>query len=184
MQELIKLLHGREAMLGRGYFFDGDSHASYTVNYPLNPHCPWHETTAPIHAMPGFSSATPLQEIWDEAVRRLGSVDALDFGHELVLELACPKCGRRDSVWQSVDKITEAQALCPKCGAETTPSFFHSIQPGSELLNKTVAQIGLPPWEIIWARHGNESIGFEMAGDNSFAHGNAFKSQEVTHGPK
>jgi molybdopterin/thiamine biosynthesis adenylyltransferase len=184
VQELVKLLHGREAMLGRGFFFDGATHSSYTVNYQLNLDCPWHEPTAPIHSMPQFSSATPLREIWNEAARRLGQVDALDFGRELVLDLTCTKCGFRNPVFQSVEKISEAQALCPHCGTESVPSFFHSVPPGSELLNKTVAEIGLPRWEFIWARHGSDNIGFELAGDNPFANGNAVKSKEAIHGFK
>jgi adenylyltransferase/sulfurtransferase len=184
VQELIKLLHQREAMLGRGFFFDGATHSSYTVNYQLNPDCPWHEPAAPIHAVPEFSSTTTLQEIWDESARRLGKVDALDFGRELVLELVCPKCSQRDAVLKSVEKIIEAQAFCRNCGAESVPSFFHSIPPDSELLSKTVAELGLPAWEIIWARGGNDSIGFELTGDNPFVNGNAVNPKKVIHGFK
>jgi molybdopterin/thiamine biosynthesis adenylyltransferase len=181
VQELIKVLHGMEAMLGRGFVFDGAGHSSYNVTYPISPDCPWHEPATPIQSLAGFNSATPLQTIWDEAAEKLGGVDALDFGRELVQELICPACNHRSAVLQSVEKITAAQVLCGQCGAEATPSFFHSLAPGSELLSKTVAQIGLPAREIIWARRGAESIGIEMAGDDIFPRSNAI-TEKITHG--
>jgi adenylyltransferase/sulfurtransferase len=181
VQELIKLLHGMDAMVGRGYVFDGAGHSSYTVNYPISPDCPWHETAAVIEPMLQFNCDTPLREIWDEGSRRLGGVDALDFGRELVEALTCPRCGQRTPVLQSVEKITETQALCEKCGAEATPGFFHSVAPDSELLAKTAKEIGLPAWDIIWARHGGESIGFELSGDSPFKQAE-LNSEEVTHG--
>ena len=110
-----------------------------------------------------------MQEIWDEAARRLGGVDALDLSRELVSQLVCGSCGQRQPIFQPVEKITEAQALCGRCGAESAPDFFHSIAPGSELLNKTVAEIGLPTWDVMWARSANRAVGFELAGDNPFS---------------
>jgi len=47
--------------------------------------------------------------------------------------------------------------------------LFHSIAPGSEFLNKTVAEIGLPTWDVMWARSANRAVGFELAGDNPFS---------------
>jgi len=33
------------------------------------------------------------------------------------------------------------------------------------LLDRTPAQIGLPAWDIVWARNGSRMIGLEIAGD-------------------
>jgi hypothetical protein len=46
-QEVVKLLHGLPALLGRGFVFEGATHSSYGVTYPVNPECPWHEEVAP-----------------------------------------------------------------------------------------------------------------------------------------
>ena len=169
VQELVKVLHGMKALMGQGLVFDGWAHSSYVVTYPLDPNCPWHEPPPSIIALKRFGSATTLQEIWDEAARRLGGVDALDLSRELVSQLVCGSCGQRQPIFQPVEKITEAQALCDRCGAESAPDFFHSIAPGSELLNKTVAEIGLPTWDVMWARSANRAVGFELAGDNPFS---------------
>ena len=179
VQELVKILHAKDALLGRGWVFDGAAHSSFTVAYPVSPDCPWHEPPPPIEPAAAFTSATPLQAIWDEAARRLGGVDALDLSRELVLELICPSCRQRETVLQPVDKITEERALCRRCGAESVPEFFHSLAAGSELLRKTPGEIGLPAWDVLWARRGPRAIGFELAGDNPFSA--PAKPQPETH---
>lgn len=63
VQEVVKLLHGRSALLGRGFVFDGAEHTSYAVNYQVDPNCPWHDPPALIEAMPKFSSQTTLGEL-------------------------------------------------------------------------------------------------------------------------
>jgi len=67
-----------------------------------------------------------------------------------------------------LEKVTEEQAICSKCGSERAPRFFHSAPAGSPLLKKTIAEIGLPRWDILWARSGEQAIGIEVAGDRTF----------------
>jgi adenylyltransferase/sulfurtransferase len=164
-QEAIKHLHGLGALLGRGFVFDGAEHSSFSVNYPINPECPWHEPPAPIESLPQFDSNTRLAELWQEGARRLGGLDALDLARELVERLECPKCARRQTVLQPTEKVSEDQVRCPGCGAECAPVFLHSLEAGSEWLGKSAREIGLPPWDVIWARRGLELIGLELGGD-------------------
>lgn len=166
VQETIKLLHGRGALLGRGFVFDGAEHSSYSTSYPINPDCPWHDPPAPVETMPQFSSATTLAEIWQEAGRRLDGVDALDLAREIVERLECPACGDRQEIFQPAENIQEGQLYCPKCGKEATAIFLHSIAGGSDCLRRTARQIGLPAWDIIWARRGDRLMGFELSGDH------------------
>ena len=159
-QEVVKLLHGLPALLGRGFVFDGATHGSYTVTYPRNPDCPWHEEVVPV-ATTSVRSDARLAELWREAERVLGGVDELELGRELVSELECVKCGHRRSVMRGIDTLTDADAICDACGADSTPHFFHSI--GRDHLELTAREIGLPPWDIVWARHGDHFHGFEFA---------------------
>ena len=168
VQEMIKLLHGRSALLGRGFVFDGAEHSSFTVNYPINPDCPWHEAPAPIEALAADSN-TKLRVLWDEAKRRLGGVDALDLAREIVQRVECAACGKSGEIFQPAEKIREDQLRCRACGAETAPTFLHSISESSGLLDKTAGELGLPEWDVLWARRGTEAIGFELNGDSPFA---------------
>jgi molybdopterin/thiamine biosynthesis adenylyltransferase len=169
VQEAIKHLHGRSALLGCGFVFDGAEHASFRVNYPINPDCPWHEEPAPIEVLPQANSDTRLETLWHEGERRLGGLDALDLARELVERVECPACGHRRDVLQPAETVREDQLLCPRCGTEGTPTFVHSLGPDSSLLKKTVREIGLPAWDIVWPRRGLQVVGLEVAGDNFFA---------------
>jgi len=171
VQETIKLLHGRGALLGRGFIFDGAEHASYATAYPINPDCPWHEPPAPVEAMPQFNSETKLADLWQEAARRLGGVDALDFAREIVERLECPACGAREDIFQPAEKIDEGRLRCRKCGAESAAVFLHSVDGAGGCLKRTVRAMGLPPWDIIWARRGDRAVGFELSGDSPFSGG-------------
>jgi len=171
VQEMVKWRHGRSALLGRGFVFDGAEHSSYTTVYPTDPACPWHDSPAPIDPLPQFNSDRQLADLWHHAAQRLGGVDALDFAREIVQHLACPACGTRKDIYQAAEKIHEDQLRCSVCGAESAASFLHSIGGAGEGLKKTAREIGLPAWDIIWARRGEKSIGFELSGDSPFAGG-------------
>ncbi|MEY2409055.1 MAG: molybdopterin-synthase adenylyltransferase [Verrucomicrobiota bacterium] len=167
-QEALKFLHGIDALFGRGFVFEGRNHQSYSTTYPINPDCPWHEAPPEIIALPDAGLDTPLQALADEAGRRLGGFDALDLAREIVEHLECPKCHRVEVVLKPAEKVSEDQALCSGCGIEAAPKFLNSIASGNPLLAKTARELGLPAWEILWARYGGQSIGLELAGDNPF----------------
>lgn len=164
--EMVKHLHGLPAMLGKGLVFDGAGHSSYTVNYPVNPECPWHDAPQDVEALNQADSDTPLSVIWETAMRRLGGLDAIDLARELVHRLECLSCNHSVSVMKPAEKIHEEQLRCPKCGKECVPIFVHSIRHGSELLENTPREIGLPDWDILWARKGDKYLGLEISGDN------------------
>ena len=203
-QEVVKRLHGLEALAGRGFVFEGLNHTSFAVSYPISPECPWHEAPAPIEAFKDLGSDTPLGVIWERAERALaprkgkpmresvgeggvrdeaslrdsqsanrggvsgagwGAVEALDLSREIVAELGCPGCKLARAIRRPVELVRPEEVLCPKCGAECVPEFCHSVGAGSPLLALTPRQLGLPEWDIIWARSATESLGMELAGD-------------------
>ena len=61
------------------------------------------------------------------------------------------------------------QIACPKCGEERSPEFLHSIGRDSDLLDRTPRQIGLPAWDILFARNKAKMVGLEIAGDGPAA---------------
>lgn len=169
-QEAVKLLHGIDTFLGKGFFFDGSGHSSYSISYPINGECPWHEPPCPVEERADMDSNTPVQAIWDLASERLGGLDAIDLGRELVDRLECSSCGHTERVLRPASSLSEDQILCGACGQECAATFVHSIYEGDDLLNMTVRQIGLPAWDIVWPRRGENSLGIEMAGDYPFPH--------------
>lgn len=160
-QEVVKILHGLPALLGRGFVFEGATHSSYSVSYPISPDCPWHEPVTPIDAIDGGWD-TPLEAVWRRAEVVLGVVDAIELARELVEELECVACGRRRTILRAADAVSESDAVCDACGSDSTPHFIHSIARGSVLLERSPRAIGLPRWDIVWARRGDRFHGFEL----------------------
>lgn len=168
-QEVVKLLHGMEALTGRGFFFDGAQHQSYSMTYPLNPGCPWHEPAAEIISLCEVHAGTPLSAVAAAAEKRLGGLDALDLSRELVAAAECARCGSSSPVWKMVEHVTEDQMTCAGCGSMSSPRLLHSLAADSPELARSARELGLPAWDILWARHGGRSLGLELAADSPFA---------------
>lgn len=167
VQEVIKHIHGMPALLGRGWLFDGTDHSSYLVTYPINPECTWHEPPAPIRVCPELNSRTPLATLWQRASEILGGCDALDLGRELVEVLTCPGCAATRALFRLADTIPGPELVCPACGVECTATFGHVITGQGPALRLTPADLGLPRWDVVWARRQLDVIGLELAGDSA-----------------
>jgi adenylyltransferase/sulfurtransferase len=164
-QEVIKHLHEMDSLAGKGFFYDGEKHSSYAIEYQIKPDCVWHASAPKIESVTHFTSDSPLREMGEYGAERLGGLDAIDLGREQVSELRCLSCGRLKQVWCPVEKISADMATCDACETELTPEFFHTIDCHSPLLDKSPRELGLPIWDIVWPRCGEEMLGLEIAGD-------------------
>ncbi len=164
-QEVVKHLHGRATLLGRGFFFEGANHSSYAMEYPVKADCELHEPAATIQPAPDLHSGSPMGAFRERAEAVLGEVDALDLEREVVEALECPACGAKTETLRQVETLTEEDARCGACGEMSVPHFLHSLAPDSPRLGATPAELGLPPWDVIWARRGERIVGIEATGD-------------------
>ncbi|MGZ4777924.1 MAG: HesA/MoeB/ThiF family protein [Thermoanaerobaculia bacterium] len=170
-QEIVKYLHDLPALFGKGFVYEGATHSSYVVSYPIDPDCPWHEGAPPVEAMLDCGSDTPISLIWARAQEMLGGCDAIDLAREVVEVLQCVECGRSRPILKAVESVSDDDARCDQCGADSAPRFLHSLGRGSEHLDRTPRQLGLPVWDIVWARNGDRFQGFELAKDAAAAIG-------------
>lgn len=167
-QEVVKVLHGMDALLGRGFFFDGAAHQSYAMSYPVHPDCPWHEPAMEVLRLVECGADTPLRRIVAKATEHLGGFDGFEFSREVVEAMECIACGHRAEVWSAVDRVPDESLLCPHCGQECSPRFCHSLTSTSAALDRTVRTLGLPAWDILWVRHGEAMTGLELAADSPY----------------
>ena len=73
--------------------------------------------------------------------------------------------GTFPSAAKPAENVTEAQLRCPQCGVESVPSFVHSVSGDSDLLGRRLRDVGIPEWDIIWARRDEQYVGVEITGD-------------------
>jgi len=165
-QEALKLLHGRPSSLsGGGFVFDGLEHGSYPVRYSRNPECLSHEPLDEIVKTGGRAATTTVREALGWVRSRLDPRANLVFSRELLRALDCPACGRCEPMLRPLHAVREEEARCPGCGARRAPQLFHSVDGSETFLDRSLAEIGVPAWDIVIGRANGRSTGFELDGD-------------------
>ncbi len=165
-QEALKLLHGLEVQPGKAMLINGLTNDVYMTEYPVKEMCMSHATMQPVVELPQARAAeTTVGDLLRIAQAQLGSGAALELGFELVTGMACLECGQESPVFQRMARLYETAAVCPNCGGRREMQLLHRIQGNEEFLERTLAEIDLPPLSIIRARHGRESVYLELTGD-------------------
>jgi adenylyltransferase/sulfurtransferase len=164
-QEAVKLLHGLDTIAGRGFVFDGTNHQSYLVTYTQKPGCPAHEPYEPIETLDSSIASTTAGELLDRVRSDLGPQAVVETNHDLLASLACARCGTDEPLFASLGRVTEQQGRCPACGDHRVPRTFHTINGSEPFLDRTLAEIGVPLWDVLAGRAGMTQRYYEFAGD-------------------
>jgi len=164
-QEAIKLLHGLDVIKSRGFVYNGLFLDSYIVEYPRKDDCSSHECYDPIRKTGWRSSGIRIGEVVRSVKDELGSEAIVEFSNELLRTLTCDRCGVSTSVFRSLGSVSEHEGRCSSCGAMRTANTLHSIDGSEPLLDKTFAEIGIAPFDIVTGRAGTDQIFLEFDGD-------------------
>ena len=172
VQEAIKYLHGLDVIAGQGFIFDGTHHQSYLVSYTRKADCPAHDADEPVEVLPWRVGSTRVGDLLERVRSDLGPEAVIETGRDLLASLHCPNCREDEPVFASLGKVTEAQGRCPRCGQPRTPAMFHTIDGrGADLLDLTLGEIGIPPWDVLGGRAGMDQRFYEFGGDRSLVLG-------------
>ena len=164
-QEAVKLLHGLETLVGRGFVFEGLSHQSYVVSYTRKDDCPSHDPLSPVEVLDWRRGDTTARQLYDRARSDLGSGAILEFQTDLLRGLECPHCAVETPYFSSLGRVTERDGLCPRCGAPRVPHTYHTLSGTEPFLDETLERLGVPAWDVISARLGTRHAHYELAGD-------------------
>lgn len=164
-QEAVKLLHGMQTLEGGGFVFDGTYHQSYVVNYTQLEDCPAHEVFNDVTELPLKVSETNVGELLERVRGTLGPTAVIEVNSDLLESLTCLKCNETEPLLASLGSVTEAQGRCPACGEHRTPNMYHTIGDRAELLDRTLGELGVPPWDVLVGRAGMEQRFYEFSGD-------------------
>ncbi len=168
VQEAVKYLHGLDVIAGQGFIFDGTYHQSYLVNYTRKDDCPAHDADEPVEVLDATAAGTRVGDLLERVRSDLGPGAVIETGRDLLASLHCSDCGEDEPIFTSLGKVTEDQGRCPRCHRPRTPSMFHTIDGGrADLRDKTLAEIGIPPWDVLGGRAGLSQRYYELGGDRS-----------------
>jgi len=167
-QEALKLLHNMEVQPGKALMINGLTNDIYMTEYPVKAGCMSHSTLEPIVELPDVTAeGTTLAALLAIARERLGPEAVLEFDTELVVAMECGSCGQDEPIFQRMARLYEDAAVCPNCGAKREMRLTHRITGEEEFLDRTLAQVDVPPLGIIRARNGRERVYFELTGDKA-----------------
>jgi len=164
-QEAVKLIHGLDVLSGRGFVFDGMSHQSYVVTYTRDEACFSHEADAPVEPMEASIRQMRVGEFLERVRSDLGPEAIIETNSDLLRALRCPRCDEETLMFTSLGRVTEADGRCPRCGQHCIPETFHTIDGQEPFLDHTLAEIGVPPWDVLCGRCGTEQRFYEFVRD-------------------
>jgi adenylyltransferase/sulfurtransferase len=166
VQEAVKMLHGLPTITGQGFVFDGTNHQSYLVTYSRLEDCPSHDAMPSVEELPWSMAKTTAGQFLERVRADLGPTAVIEVNQELLSSLTCASCNETYPRYASLGKVSEAEGLCPKCGAPCTPNMYHTI--GSDgPLEKTLFELGVPRWDVLAGRNGEEERFYEFDGDRA-----------------
>jgi molybdopterin/thiamine biosynthesis adenylyltransferase len=173
-QEAVKLLHGMQTISGAAWVFNGVTADSYTTQFQRKDDCYSHDILESVIPLDGGVENTTVRAVLDEACAYLGEGATLELAREVLEKLVCPKCKREEQIFASLGKVKADLALCPHCqDTRREVVTFNTVRGTEQFLDFPLAQIGVPPFDILIARDasGTRAVGYELAGDASLVLG-------------
>jgi adenylyltransferase/sulfurtransferase len=183
-QEAVKLLHGMPTLAGGAFVFNGVTNDSYITKFQRKDDCYSHDILEKIVTLDeGVDTITP-RELLSRAQSLLGPTAELELAREVLEKLVCPTCRSEEHIFASLGKVSGDRAWCPKCrtageNVRREVVTFHKIRGDENFLDRALAEIGVPAFDVVIARSGARSVGFELAGDAANVLGELLSSDEA-----
>jgi adenylyltransferase/sulfurtransferase len=167
-QEALKLIHNMEVQPGKAVMINGLTNDIYTTEYPVKEGCMSHARLEPIVELEGGTAvSTTLAELLTTAREKLADDAVLEFDGEIVTTMHCLDCGEQFPIFRKMARLYENESTCPNCGGRREMNMTHRIDGSEDFLDRTLAEMDVPPLGIIRARSASQkaSIYLELTGD-------------------
>ncbi len=166
VQEALKLIHGMPVAAGSALVFNGVTNQFYTTKLPFREDCLSHETYPEPTELPIGHAAT-ASVLFSLAGATLGHPLSLALDRDLVVSVACPRCGWTNEVFRPRTKVKMTEAECPTCREGARPEIVGSIEEGTPFADRPLAGLGIPAYDIVRVDGPHGSGFFLLAGDRA-----------------
>lgn len=172
VQEALKLVHGLPVHGGSSLFLAGETNAFHQTNYQRREDCLSHDVWPAPEPLALGNEAT-VGQLFDLARPRLGEGPlSLHLERDVLRELVCPACEVRREVYRPLTAVTLAEGACPKCGETSQTEITHVVdETDGHLLDRPLASLGVPRYEILKVRAGETTGFYLLAADRDAAFG-------------
>jgi molybdopterin-synthase adenylyltransferase len=170
VQEALKIIHGLPVAAGSAMVFNGVANQFYTTKLPFRDDCLSHETYPEPTPLP-LGNASTVADLFDAARPGMEGPLTLALDRDLVTTIHCPRCGWTSEAFRPRTRVRQAEAVCPECREAGRPEMVSAIEEGSPLAGRTLAAVGVPPYDIVRIDGAEGSGFFLLAADRAAALG-------------
>ena len=178
-QEAIKIIHNMETFAGKGWVFNGLTADSFLTEYQRKESCFSHDPLEEIVSMDWSAQTTTVRQALQEARRRLGPTAELELPRDVLEKLVCPNCHEEEQLFSSLGKVKSDKANCPRCAVPREVVTFYKIRGSESFMDRTLAEIGVPSFDILIARTPQHAIGLELSADANIVLGPINETADV-----
>lgn len=164
VQEALKLLHGMPVAGGTAMVFNGVGNQFYSTRLPFRDDCLSHETYPAPRELP-LGHRDPVAALFAAAREDLEGPLSLALDRELVVSVDCPRCGWTNELMRPRTKVRQAEATCPTCREAARPEIRSVIEEDSPLAGRTLAEVGVPAYDIVRVEAPSGNRFYLLAGD-------------------
>ncbi len=171
VQEALKLIHGLPVEPGTALVFNGVTNQFYKTRLPFRDDCLSHESfPSPIEIPMGhLSTASAFFKAVKESLPNDGRL-TLPLERDLVVAVDCPRCGWHNEIFRPRTRVGQSEAVCPNCHEPGRPEILSVIEEGTSLAERTLADLGVPRYDILRVDAEDCSGFFLLAADRDARH--------------
>jgi len=151
VQEALKLIHGIPVDAGMACVYNGVTNQFYKTAFQRRDDCLSHETYADPIPLPLAAAKNTANDLFAAAARHIGSSRplALALDRDLVVSIECSRCGTCQPIMKPLPLVGMHTARCPTCDQTAKPQLEHAARQGTELAAAKLAELGVPPYDIV-----------------------------------
>ncbi len=171
VQEALKLIHGMPVEPGTALVFNGVTNQFYKTRLPFRDDCLSHESFPSPIAIPlgHLATASAFFNAVKESLPTDGRL-TLPLERDLVVAVDCPRCGWHNEVFRPRTRVGQSEAVCPNCREPGRPEIISAVEEGSPLAGRTLADLGVPRFDILRVDTEHRSGFFLLAADRDARH--------------
>lgn len=166
VQEALKLIHAMAVEAGTAMVFNGVTNQFYKTRLPFREDCLSHESFPAAEPLPLGNVAT-AKAFFAAARTFLATAGplTLPLERDLVVAVDCPRCGWHNPIFRPRTRVSQAEAFCPNCQAPGRPEIVNTVEEGTALAERPLAELGIPRYDIIRVNAEEGSGFFLLAAD-------------------
>lgn len=164
-QEALKIINGLPVEAGKVVHYNGLTNEMHTTAYLPRDGCESHWIYGEITELPLRAERATLTDLLKVIRADLGDGVVLELDQELIISLECPVCHTVTPILKPLSQVSFEEGHCPECGTLRETSLTHEITGSEAFLHHTLANLGIPPLQILRAHNQSEYRFYELTGD-------------------